>query len=71
MLFRSVEELLVVEPAGRAGVAGALDETGLDLEVGHRVGARAVRQDQVAVELVRVGALGGRADEHVDRKSVV
>ena len=44
---------------------GALDLAGLDLEVGHRVGAGAVGEHQVAVELVGVGALGARADEHV------
>src|SRR6478609_3900376 len=60
-----VEELLVVEPAGRRRVARALDLAGLDLEVRHGVRARAVREDEVAVELVRVGALGGRLDEHV------
>ena len=44
---------------------GALDLAGLDLEVGHRVGAGALGEHQVAVELVGVGALGARADEHV------
>ena len=53
-----VEQLLVVEPAGRAGVTGADDLAGLDLQVGHRVGAGAVGEHQVAVELVGVGALG-------------
>src|SRR3954470_22411047 len=37
-----VEQLLVVEPAGGAGVAGADDLAGLDLQVRHRVGAGAV-----------------------------
>jgi Fe-S cluster assembly protein SufD len=37
-----VEQLLVVEPAGGAGVAGAPDVAGLDLEVRDRIGARAV-----------------------------
>src|SRR3954467_5257767 len=32
-----VEQLLVVEPAGGAGVAGADDLAGLDLQVRHRV----------------------------------
>src|SRR4051794_27407880 len=32
-----VEQRLVVEATGRAGVAGAGDLAGLDLEVGHRV----------------------------------
>ena len=52
-----VEQLLVVEPAGGAGVAGADDLAGLDLQVGHRVGAGAVGEHQVAVELVGVGAV--------------
>ena len=60
-----VEQLLVVEPAGGGGVPGTLDLTGLDLEVGHRVGARALGEHQVAVELVGVGALGAGADQHV------
>ncbi len=60
-----VEQLLVVEPAGGAGVAGADDLTGLDLEVRHRVGAGAVGEHQVAVQLVGVGALGRGADQHV------
>jgi hypothetical protein len=51
-----VEQLLVVEPAGGAGVPGADDLAGLDLEVGHRVGAGAVGEHEVAVELVGVGA---------------
>src|SRR6478609_2032971 len=60
-----VEELLVVEATGGRGVPGSLDEARLDLEVRHRVRARAVRQDEVAVELVGVGALGLLADQHV------
>ena len=60
-----VEQLLVVEPAGGRGVAGADDLAGLDLEVRHRVGAGAVGEDEVAVELVGVGALGRGADEDV------
>ena len=60
-----VEQLLVVEPACGGGVPGTLDLAGLDLEVGHRVGAGAVGEHQVAVELVGVGALGLGADEHV------
>ena len=50
-----VEQLLVVEAAGGAGVPGAGDLAGLDLQVGHRVGPGAVGEQQVAVELVRVG----------------
>src|SRR3954470_9244349 len=60
-----VEQLLVVEPAGGAGVPGADDLAGLDLQVGHRVGAGAVGEHQVAVQLVGVGALGLRPDQHV------
>src|SRR3954447_2818420 len=60
-----VEELLVVEPAGGAGVARADDLAGLDLEVGHRVGTCPLGEHEVAVELVGVGALGGGADQHV------
>src|SRR5690606_1586903 len=51
-----VEQLLVVEATGRARVASALDLSGLDLEVGHRVSPRAVAQHEVAVELIRVGS---------------
>src|SRR5215211_2047394 len=46
-----VEQLLVVEPARRARVPGAGDLAGLDLQVRHRVGAGALGQHQVAVEL--------------------
>ena len=60
-----VEQLLVVEAAGGAGVAGADDLAGLDLQVGHRVGPGAVGQDQVAVDLVRVGAGRLGPDQHV------
>jgi hypothetical protein len=60
-----VEQLLVVEAAGGAGVAGALDLAGLDLQVGDRVGARAVGEHQVAVALVRLDALGDLADQDV------
>ena len=60
-----VEQLLVVEAAGRRRVAGALDLAGLDLEVGHRVGLAAVGEDQVAVLLVGLDALGDLADQHV------
>src|SRR4051794_7361670 len=51
-----VEQLLVVEPAGCGRMSGAGDLSRLDLEVGHAVGARAVGEQQVAVELVGVGA---------------
>ena len=50
-----VEQLLVVEATRGRGVAGAGDLTGLDLEIRHGVGAGAVGEDQVEVELVRVG----------------
>ncbi len=46
-------------------MAGADDLAGLDLEVRYGVHARPVREDQVAVHLVRVGALGLGLDEHV------
>ena len=55
-----VEQLLVVEAAGGAGVAGAGDVAGLDLEVRDRVGAGAVGEHEVAVLLVAVGAGGVR-----------
>ena len=38
---------------------------GLDLQVGHRIGAGSVGQHEVAVDLVGVGADGAGADEHV------
>ena len=57
--------MLVVEPAGGAGVAGADDLAGLDLQVRHRVGAGAVGQHQVAVVLVGVGAGRLGPDQHV------
>ena len=60
-----VEQLLVVEAAGRAGVAGAGDLAGLDLQVGYRVGPRAVGEQQVPVDLVRVGAGRLGPDQHV------
>ena len=60
-----VEQLLVVEPAGRRGVPGALDLAGLDLEVGHRVGLATLGQHEVAVALVRLDALGRLADQDV------
>src|SRR3954466_12750772 len=41
-----VEQLLVVEATGRAGVAGPGDLTGLDLEVRHRVGAGALGEHE-------------------------
>src|SRR3954452_5127222 len=40
-----VEQLLVIEPAGGARVAGADDLTGLDLQVRHRVRACAVGEN--------------------------
>jgi|GEM_PF-6729907 len=62
---QQVEQLLVVETSGGAGVAGADDLTGLDLQVGHRVGARSLGEQQVPVHLVGVCALSGLADQHV------
>src|SRR4051794_7457168 len=60
-----VEQLLVVEPAGRAGVTGADDLAGLDLQVRHGVGAGAVGEHQVAVELVGLRARGRRTNADV------
>ena len=60
-----VEKLLVVEPAGGGGVPGAGDLTGLDLQVGDRVGPAAVGQHQVAVGLIGLDAFGDLADQHV------
>ena len=60
-----VEQLLVVETSGGAGVSGADDLAGLDLQVRHRVGAGAVGEHQVAVRLEGVGAGGLGADQHV------
>ncbi len=60
-----VEQLLVVETSGGAGVPGADDLAGLDLEVRHRVGAGAVGEHQVAVGLEGVGPGCGGADQHV------
>ena len=41
------------------------DLAGLDLEVGHAVGTGSVGEQQVAVELVGVGALGVGPDDDV------
>ena len=60
-----VEELLVVEAAGGRRVPGALDVTGLDLEVGDGVGSAAVGEHQVAVGLERLDAFRHLADQHV------
>ena len=60
-----VEQLLVVEASGGARVPGAADVARLDLEVRDRLGACAVGEDEVAVRLVRVGADGVGADQHV------
>ena len=60
-----VEQLLVVEATGRAGVAGTGDVAGLELQVGHGVRTRAVVEQQVAVHLVGVGAGRRPAHEHV------
>ncbi len=60
-----VEQVLVVETAGGARVAGAGDVAGLDLEVRHGVGAGAVAEHEVAVLLVAVGAGRVVADQHV------
>ncbi len=60
-----VEELLVVEAAGRARVACALDVARLDLEVRDRVGACTLGEHQVAVRFVGVRAGRIRSDENV------
>ncbi len=60
-----VEQLLVVEATGGAGVAGAHDLAGLDLEVGYGVGPRTVGEHEVAVELVGGDALSLGPDEDV------
>ena len=60
-----VEQLLVVETSGGAGVSGAGDLAGLDLQVRHRVGAGTVGQHQVAVRLEGVGTGGRGSDQHV------
>ena len=60
-----IEQLLVVETSGGTGVSGADDLAGLDLQVGHRVGAGAVGEHQVAVGLEGVGSGGLGADQHV------
>ncbi|OLT19757.1 hypothetical protein BJF79_16560 [Actinomadura sp. CNU-125] len=57
--------MLVVEASGRRGVPRAGDLAGEDLQVRHRVDARAVGEDEVAVQLVGVGALGLGADDDV------
>src|SRR4051812_1102844 len=49
-----VEQLLVVESSRGTGVSRAGDLAGLDLEVRHRVRARPLRQQQVAVQFVGV-----------------
>nr|BFF14056.1 hypothetical protein GCM10025699_53590 [Microbacterium flavescens] len=60
-----VEEVLVVEASGRAGVTGALDVTRLDLQVRDRIGPGPLAEDEVAVLLVAVGPRRGTADEDV------
>ena len=60
-----IEQLLVVESSGGAGVSGADDLAGLDLQVRHRVGAGAVGEHQVAVGLEGVGPGCGSTDQHV------
>ncbi len=60
-----VEQLLVVEPTGGAGVARADELSCLDLQVRYRIGPRALGEQQVPVHLVGVGAFGGGPDQHV------
>src|SRR6202012_2377643 len=59
------EQLLIVEPAGRARVSRTKNVAGLDLQVGYRVGARALTEHQVAVLFVGVGTSGFRSDEDI------
>src|SRR5262245_24005154 len=60
-----IEQLLVVEAAGCARVAGADDLARLDLEIRYGVGPGTVSQHQIAVELEGIRADGLLADEHV------
>ena len=60
-----VEQVLVLQPAARAGVPGAGHLAGQDLQVRHRVDPGAVGQHEVAVVLVGVGAGGLGPDDHV------
>src|SRR5207249_9457961 len=61
-----VIQLVVVDRPHRAGV-GALDVIRLDLEVRDRFRAGALREDEVAVRLVRLGATRRRAQVHEAR----
>ena len=58
-----VEQLLVVEASHRRGMAGTDDVAVLDFEVRLGIGDGTRGQNQVTVELVRVGAGCGRLDE--------
>jgi hypothetical protein len=60
-----VEQLLLVETAGRTGVTGAHHVPGEDLQVGHRVRTRPVVEQQVPVDLVGLRAHGAGLDQHV------
>src|SRR4051794_32126472 len=60
-----VEQLLIVEATGGTCVSGTLDVTSLNLEVRDRICARARRENQVSVCLVRVGARCVWSDKNV------
>src|ERR1035437_2742109 len=60
-----IEQLLVIETASRRCMPGTDDLAGLDLEVRHGVSPRTLGEDQVAVQLVGLGALRGRTEDHV------
>ena len=53
-----IEERRRVEVAD-AGAVAALDVVGVDLELGLGIDHRALAEDQVAAQLVRIGLLGG------------
>ena len=60
-----VEQVFVVQSPGCTCVAGSRDVTGFDLEVGNRIGARAVGQNQVSIRLVGVRAGRIRSNEDI------
>ena len=58
-----VEQLFVIEPADRSGVAGTDNAAGFDLQVRHGICTRTLGKDEVAVSLIRVSALSVVANE--------
>src|SRR5699024_816072 len=60
-----VEQVDVLQASAGTGVSGALDLTGEDLQVRYRVDPGPVRELQVAVVLVGVGAVGAFTDDHI------